>query len=296
MAATRAGAAGCERGSERLSNLKTACHTMLQRLHRAGLVWPSLATLLGLAVLIGLGTWQLERKRWKEDLLARIAAGVKADPILISPPDPSLLSPLKDRAPPLESMGVLTREYTHVAVRGRFHHDKERYLYAPTPAGLGWHVYTPLELASGQVVWINRGFVPDAKKAPETRWEGQVAGEVEVRGLIRFPAGKGLFTPANDVQHNLWYWPDIAAMTAAAFPEGRQKALGGPLRPEALPLVIEADAQPEPPGGLPRGGVTRLDLPNRHLEYALTWFGLALTLIGVYLAFAISRWRTSDSR
>jgi surfeit locus 1 family protein len=60
-----------------------------------------------------------------------------------------------------------------------------------------------------------------------------------------------------------------------------------------LPLVIDADGQPEPPGGLPKGGVTRLQLPNRHLEYAVTWYGLALTLIGVYLAFAISRWRAA---
>ena len=58
-----------------------------------------------------------------------------------------------------------------------------------------------------------------------------------------------------------------------------------------MPFTIDADARPEPPGGLPRGGVTRLDLPNRHLEYALTWYGLALTLIGVYAAFAASRLR-----
>ena len=185
-------------------------------------------------------------------------------------------------------------EYRHVSARGRFHHDKEQYLYAPTPAGPGWYVYTPLEIARGQVIWINRGSVPDAKKAPATRPDGQVAGEVEVRGLVRLPARKGPFTPANDASGNLWYWPDIRAMTAAAFPGGSQKPTGGARRPAVWPLVIEADARPEPPGGLPRGGVTRLNLPNRHLEYALTWYGLALTLIGVYLAFAVSRLRASE--
>ena len=64
----------------------------------------------------------------------------------------------------------------------------------------------------------------------------------------------------------------------------------------ALAFTVDADARPEPPGGLPRGGVTRLDLPNRHLEYALTWYGLALTLIGVYAAFAASRLRLPGSR
>src|SRR5512145_2265919 len=134
---------------------------MLQRLPTARLIWPTLAALAGLAVLIGLGTWQLERKRWKEDLLAKIAERAAADPV--RPPEAPLIK------------GDM--EYLHVAVAGRFHHDKERYLYAPTPAGLGWHVYTPLEAASGEIVWVNRGFVPDARKPPETRPEGQLQGE-----------------------------------------------------------------------------------------------------------------------
>ena len=246
---------------------------MFGKLRQAGLVWPTLLALAGLAVLVGLGTWQLERRRWKEDLLAKIAARVHADPVALA------------RAEEIASKGEDV-EYLHVFARGRFHHDKEQYYYAPAPAGLGWHVYTPLELASQRVVWINRGFVPDARKNPQTRPQGQLPGEVEARGLVRLPAGKGLFTPPNDVQRNLWYWPDLAAMTAAAFP-------GSPQSVEALSLVIEADAQPEPPGGLPRGGVTRLQLPNRHLEYAITWYGLALTLIGVYLTFAINRLRAS---
>ena len=105
-------------------------------------------------------------------------------------------------------------------------------------------------------------------------------------GLVRVPHGPGLFAPANDVAHNLWYWPDVAAMQSSAF-------AGTDVRASAF--WIDADARPEPPGGLPRGGVTRLDLPNRHLEYALTWYGLALTLIGVYGAFAISRLRMPSS-
>jgi len=245
---------------------------MLQRLRRAGLLWPTLAALAGLGVLVGLGTWQLERKRWKEDLLARIAARVHADPVALA------------HAEGLAAGGSDV-EYLHVFARGRFRHDQEQYLYAPAPAGLGWHVYTPLELAPQRVVWVNRGFVPDASKAPETRPQGQLPGEVGIRGLVRLPAGKSLFAPRNDPMRNIWYWPDLAAMTAAAFP-------GSPQTTTALPLVIDADARPEPPGGLPRGGVTRLALPNRHLEYALTWYGLALTLVGVYLAFSINRLRS----
>jgi surfeit locus 1 family protein len=243
----------------------------LQRLRSARLLLPTLAALAGLAVLLGLGTWQMERKRWKEELIARIAARVHADPV-----------PLASLPVRAHDKGDL--EYTHVSVSGRFHHDKERYLYAPSPVGLGWHVYSPLETGEGALVWINRGAVPDARKAPATRLEGQAANEVEVRGLVRLPSGPGPFAARNDPARNVWYWPDISAMSASAF-------AGSPQAAKVLPFVIDADPQPEAPGGLPRGGVTRLNLPNRHLEYALTWYGLAATLVGVYLAFAISRLR-----
>jgi surfeit locus 1 family protein len=109
-------------------------------------------------------------------------------------------------------------------------------------------------------------------------------GEVEVRGLTRMTPAKSPFTPHNNVGGNLWYWADLPSMTASAFPGGSVAA---------LPFVLEADAEPLPPGGLPRGGVTRLALPNRHLEYALTWYGLALSLVAIYLAFAIPRLRAS---
>ncbi len=242
---------------------------MLIRFRRAGLVWPTAFSVVGVVVLAGLGTWQMQRKQWKEGLIAKIAARVGATPI-----------PLAEALRTWRQDGEV--EYRHVVARGRFHHDKERYLYAPATSGLGWHVYTPLEVAPQQFVWINRGFVADARKAPQTRMAGQLPGEVEVRGLVRTPAHKGFFTPANDVAHNLWYWPDSAAMTESAFAGERM---------EAAPFVIDADALPAMPGGLPQGGVTRIELPNRHLEYALTWYGLGLTLIGVYVAFAAGRLR-----
>ena len=244
---------------------------MLDKLRQAKLVWPTLATLAALGVLLGLGTWQLERKRWKEDLLGKIAARVTAEPL-----------PAARAAELMRGGGDI--EYMHVSAAGRFHHDKERYLYFPAPAGLGWHVYTPLEVAPGRIIWVNRGLVPNASKAPAARTAGQVAGEIVVRGVVRVPQGKTLFTPQNDVAGNLWHWPDISALTASAFPPEASFT--------ALPFTIEADAEPPPPGGLPKGGVTRIALPNRHLEYAVTWYGLALTLIGVYLAFAINRLRT----
>jgi surfeit locus 1 family protein len=243
----------------------------LHRLRSARLLWPTVFSLIALAILLSLGSWQLQRRQWKDGVLAQIAARVHAEPVPLA------------QAEEMAGRGEDVA-YLHVVTRGRFHHDKERYVYAPAPAGLGWHVYTPLELPAGNIVWVNRGFVPDDRKVPATRAEGQTAGEIEVRGLARPAAHPSAFTPANDVVRNIWHWPNLPALSASAF---------GAKPPATLAFAVDADAQPAPPGGLPRGGVTRLELPNRHLEYAVTWYGLALTLIGVYFAFAAGRLRLS---
>jgi surfeit locus 1 family protein len=239
---------------------------MWQRLRHARLVSASLAAATVFCLLLGLGVWQLQRLTWKEALLARLATRVAAEPMPLTA---------------VERQWQANRdvEYLHAVARGRFHYDKERYLYAPQPGGLGWHVYAPLEIAPGRLLWVNRGWVDDPHKAPQQRRQGQIGGETEVKGLIRRAAPPGSFTPSNDVAGNLWYWPDLAQMTASAFPPGFDN----------LPFRLEADREPAPPGGLPQGGVTRLDLPNHHLQYAATWFALALTLIAVYFAFVRHR-------
>ena len=239
---------------------------MLHRLRQAGLYWPTVISALGALVLVGLGTWQLERKAWKEGLIATIAARAGAPPVPIADAEA--------RARRGDDVA-----YLHVVASGHFQHREERYLYAPGPSGPGWHVYTPLALPGRRLLWVNRGFVPDARKAPETRAAGLLAGEVSVSGLLRLPT-RGLFQPDHAPTANLWYWPDIAAMSASAGLVGTN-----------LPFILEADRLPEAPGGLPRGGATPLAPPNRHLEYALTWFALALTLIIVYLARAATRLR-----
>src|SRR5262249_33677621 len=242
---------------------------MLARLKRGGILGPTLCSLAGLSLLVGLGLWQLERKQWKEALLAKIAARATAAPIALA------------AAEALFSAGGDV-EYLHIISRGHFLHDQERYLYAPTPAGLRWHGCKPPGGAPPRYLWVNRGFIPEDREPPSTRARGLAGGEVDVAGLVRAAPRKGTFQPNNDASGNLWYWPDLAAMSASAFPAA-----------QTLGFSIDSDLNPAPPGGLPRGGVTRLQLPNRHLEYALTWFGLAVTLIGVYLAFAASRLRNA---
>jgi surfeit locus 1 family protein len=227
---------------------------------------------LGIAVLLGLGFWQLERRVWKEDLIARIEARTKA-PVAPLPPETEWPSLTAERD-----------EYRRVAAAGTLRHDKEVHVYTVVSeekgrhAGPGYWVMTPLELPSGASVIINRGFVPLGSKDPASRAAGQVAGGVTVTGLLRMPEQAGWFAPQNDPARDAWYRRDPAEIARVLKLE------------RAAPFTIDADATPNP-GGLPEGGRTRLNFPNDHLGYALTWFGLALALAGVFGVFARQRLR-----
>lgn len=233
-------------------------------------------TTVALAVLLALGTWQLQRKAWKEGLISRLVERSHAAPVDI----PTALARFD---------ATHDIEYLHVRVRGRFDHASERYLYATDETkGPGWHIYTLLSPdGGGTPVLVNRGFVPDGLKAPAKRAEGQVAGVVEVTGLARGSEHPGYFTPKNDPKGNLWFWRDVAAMTASA--ETAVTAPAAANRSQAYPFAIDADASPVNPGGWPQGGTTIVNLPNRHLEYALTWYGLAAALVVIFATYATSR-------
>lgn len=239
-----------------------------------GLIAPAVAALVALAILIALGTWQMQRLAWKQGLIASIAEGLRQEP-----------APLE--SPPDAWAALGQQEYRPVSVSGRFRHEDERRLFAVQDGEMGWHIYTPLETEGGKLLFVNRGFVPEALKYPARRPEGQIAGTVAVRGLTRRPGVQGWFDPEADPARNVWFWRDLAGMTASL-------GSGQTDRP-VLPFFVEAAAEPANPGGWPRGGVTRLDIPNRHLEYALTWYGLAATLVAVFAAFAWMRLRGPSS-
>jgi surfeit locus 1 family protein len=243
---------------------------MLSDMRAKRLVWPAVATLLGVAFLIGLGTWQMQRLAWKQGLIGAIAERTHAAPIPLA----TVEARAAEGGDP---------EYARVTVEGRLRNDHELYFYAiDERLGPGYHVLTPLERGDGSIVFVNRGFVPLEKKDPGTRAAGQPSDEISIVGLVRIPQQPKMFTPDNDPAKNIWYWYDLPAMAGAALPGGDARV---------APLIVDAEADPSPPGGLPKGGVTRLELPNRHLEYALTWYGLAAALVAVFAAFALNLWR-----
>lgn len=211
-------------------------------------------------ILIGLGTWQVERLHWKQDLLATIAARTHAQPLSLNEIE-------------LQYGRTGDVDYTPVVATGEFMHDAERHFFATWQGASGYYVYTPLRLEIGRVVFVNRGFVPFDQKDPNTRQQGEVSGLQTVTGLARNPlSGKpSMMVPDNDPDKNIFYWKDLRAMAILSDLDVDRGV---------LPFFIDADARPNP-GGLPRGGVTMIDLPNSHLQYAITWYGLAAALAGV---------------
>lgn len=234
---------------------------------RRGLIIPSIAALAALAVLLGLGFWQLERKAWKEGLIATLTERLDGAPAAL---------PRREAWAQLDSDND---EFRRVTFSAEFLHPQEALIYSagsalrPDVSGAGYWVMTPARLPDGSVIMVNRGFVPEARKSPDTRREGQIAGPVDIVGVMRWPETRGAFTPADNPGGNLWFARDPAAIAAA-------KGVG-----PVAPFYIEQEA-PSPPGGLPKAGTLRINLPNNHLQYAVTWFGLALVLCGVFLVWA----------
>jgi surfeit locus 1 family protein len=240
------------------------------------LILPALATLVGVAVLVALGVWQLERLAWKTALIERVEGRLDASP---SPaPGPAEWADLD----------IVTREYEPVAATGVFDHAREIHVVTTltqpkgSAGGIGVLVMTPLTTDEGWTVYVNRGFVPRERLSPETRREGLVDGETTVTGLLRAPRRRAWFMPGDDAAANEWLSRDPLLYV---------EMLGLPAVRVAR-YIIDADFDPDLPGGLPQGGETVVDFPNNHLGYALTWFGLAAALAGVFVTFA---WRKASS-
>ena len=142
--------------------------------------------------------------------------------------------------------------------------------------GPGYWVFTPAQLAGGSMVLVNRGFIPIDRKDPATRSEGTPHGSVDIVGVIRWPEKRTSFTPPDDPKDNVWYLRDSDAIAAS------KKWL------TAAPFYIDQES-PVPQGGTPKPGKLEVHLPDNHLEYAITWFGLALALAGVYVAWLARR-------
>ncbi|GJD36929.1 SURF1 family protein [Methylobacterium aerolatum] len=230
------------------------------------LIAPGLASLVALCILIGLGVWQVERKAWKEGLITRIVSQSKAEPV--APPAAAAWDPAAE-------------EFRHVRIAGHFLNDKETLVHGlaagetPGRALQGYYVITPFVRDGGGTVLVNRGFVPTELKRQDDRKAGLIDGETTVTGILRASEPRGMFVPEPDPARGEWFNRDVPGIAAA-----RQLT-------DVAPYLVEADAVPGQTTW-PRGGQLRVDLPNNHLQYAFTWFGIAACLVGVFSVYA---WR-----
>ena len=212
----------------------------------------ALGTLVALLVvaLLVLGTWQVRRLAWKEALIARVDARVRAAPV--AAPGPVAWPTLTADA----------AEYRRVQVRGRWLGPGIR-TQAATALGSGSWWMMPLRTDSGFTVLVNRGFVP-------TRWQAPPADTrpVALVGLLRFTEPGGGFLRRNDPAAGRWHSRDVSAIAAA-------NRLG-----VVAPYFIDAAADPAAPGRPPVGGLTVIAFANNHLVYAITWYALAAMLAG----------------
>ena len=229
-----------------------------------------IAVLIALAILLSLGQWQVQRLHWKQDLLATIDQRVGGEP-----------SDLETLLQQWREGGDV--EYVPITVSGSYQHEGEQQLLATYNGQSGWHLYTPLVTRDGQTIIVNRGFVPfDLKAAADRSWP-RLEEPVTIIGLARNPlsAKPGWLVPENDPGGNTWYWKDFQTMSETM----------GLDQSNLVPFFVDVQtANPEQSPG-PIGGVTRIELPNNHLQYAVTWFGLAAVLVVTASILVWRGWR-----
>ncbi len=201
----------------------------------------------GIAVLLWLGTWQLERLQWKRGILADIDARIAAAPM----PVPATPDPVQDR-------------YQPVALQGEFMGDTLRVLVSQKQIGAGYRLITALNTDIGPVL-VDRGFVPVAAPMPPLP-----QGPVQVAGNLHWPDDRNSATPENDVAGNTWFARDVAQMAA---------------RLQTRPLLVVARQINPAEAGVTPLPVDSSAIPNDHLNYAITWYSLAVVWAAMTLYF-----------
>jgi surfeit locus 1 family protein len=249
---------------------------------RRTLLIPALLTAAGLVVLISLGSWQMERKAWKEALIAKLTERLRAAPQALPARQTWMqLDPAID-------------EFRRVAVRATFlpvaaPRDREARLYTSGSAlrddvkSPGVFVFAPARLADGGVVVVNRGYLPEPRPGRPAAPVAAPEGPVDLVGVLRWPEAPRWFVSSYNATDDLWFVRDHLAMAA-------QKGWG-----TVAPFYIEQEA-PAPAGGLPKPGRLRVELPNDHLQYALTWYGLAVVLAAIFAVWVARLRKPAEGR
>jgi surfeit locus 1 family protein len=228
-----------------------------------GLLIPTLVAGLVFVTLVSLGVWQLQRKVWKETVISALNERLAAAPGELPPP---AIWP---------TLTAQDSEFRRVRFRADFLPVQDTYAYMAGSAlrddirEPGYFVFRPAKLPDGRIVVVNRGYVPlnhTAQSATDTE---------EIAGYLRWPEKESWVTSASDNTGETWFVRDHIGMAKA-------RGWG-----EVAPFYVDQET-PMPQGGLPRPATLKVNLRNDHFGYAITWFGLAATLAGVFIAWLIT--------
>ncbi len=209
------------------------------------MIGPVIFGVVGVAILLSLGFWQLRRMEWKQGLLDEIATRISATPVAL-PDQP-------DR---------MRDNYLHVQITGALSGEEIHVLSSQKYAGPGYEIIARLATDQGPVL-VDMGFVPEAQKNA-----ARPTGTYTITGNLLWPEATGSFTPEPDIAKNVWFARDLPAMAAHLK------------TPEVL--VIASAFEPANPD-LPKPVQLASNIPNRHLEYVITWFSLAIVWFGMTL-------------
>lgn len=201
----------------------------------------------GVAILVALGLWQVQRLAWKEGVIADIDARIHATPVAV----PTSASAESD-------------SYLPVTASGRFSGDTLRVLVSQKVKGAGYRLITAFETGERRVL-VDRGFVSVDSETIELP-----TGEVMVIGNLQWPRETDGFTPEADTENNIWFARDVPAMA---------ETLG------AEPVLIVARSLPDDDPAVTPLPVDTSRIPNDHLQYAVTWFSLAAIWLAMSLLF-----------
>ncbi|MFN9469909.1 SURF1 family protein [Acidovorax sp.] len=232
---------------------------------------------LGIALFLGfvaLGTWQVQRRVWKLDLIERVDQRVHAAPVAVPP------------AAEWPGITAEKHEYLPVTASGQWLPGKTVLTQAVTALGSGFWVVSALQQADGTQVLVNRGFIPQDQRA---EWTGKTdnIGPATVQGLVRMSEPKGGFLRSNDPAGERWFSRDVAAIAqalqlprAAPFFIDAGLPQRGVANPTAEAVEVAGTAAATAGTTWPRAGLTTIRFANSHAVYALTWYGLALMVLG----------------
>ena len=226
-------------------------------------LWPTLFTIPALLVLVGLGTWQLQRMQWKSEIIDTFEERISDKAV----------------APPLKVTNIEKWRFKRVALMGKFMHQHEFTITGKTFEGTaGFHLVTPFQSKDGKITLINRGWIPERLRYRKTRPETLTEGSVVVEGIIREDKKKGFFVPENEPQNDVWLYINAEQMAA--------KSQVGPISNYYIDVLRGPG-----PYTLPIGASQSINMRNEHLQYALTWYLLAISLLVIYVIY---HYRTDD--